>query len=77
MTRTSWRYGLRLIGDETGGTGFVELLMVVACVSFLVIGGVGAAAGAVLLLTAPEEKQSGPTVQAWLGAGSAGVKGSF
>ena len=42
-----------------------------------VIGGVGAAAGAVLLLTAPEEKEAGPTLSAWLGVGSAGVKGSF
>ena len=42
-----------------------------------VVGVVGAAAGATLLLTAPEPGAPGPEVHAWLGVGSAGVGGRF
>ncbi len=62
--------------DQTDDVDSYNSMRTLSTVGF-VIGGVGAAAGAVLLLTAPEQDESGPTVQAWLGAGSAGVKGSF
>jgi len=42
-----------------------------------VVGFVGAAAGATLLLTAPDPGPPGPEVQAWVGVGAAGVRGRF
>ena len=42
-----------------------------------VVGGLGAAAGATLLLTAPQERPVSAGVQPWIGIGSAGVKGVF
>jgi hypothetical protein len=41
------------------------------------VGGVGLAAGAVLLLTAPSADTSKPEVTAWVGPGSAGLVGRF
>ena len=62
--------------DQEDDVNNLNSLRRVSTVGF-VIGGVGAAAGAALLLTAPLQRREGPAVRAWLGVGSAGVKGSF
>ena len=42
-----------------------------------IVGGVGVAAGAVLLLTSPKPKSQNAQVTPWVGLGSAGMRGTF
>ena len=62
--------------DQSDDIDSYNSLRTLSTVGFIV-GGVAAAAGATLLLTAPDTEASGPEVQAWLGVGSAGVAGRF
>jgi hypothetical protein len=54
----------------------VNALRGVSTVGF-VVGGVGLAAAATLLLTAPSEQTAAATVRPWFGVGSAGLVGTF
>jgi len=60
-------------GDDVDSYNSMRTLSTVG----FVVGGVGAAAGAALLLTAPKPKETGSRVRAWVGVGSAGLAGSF
>jgi len=66
--------GHHCYSDQQDEIDSYNSLRTVSTVGF-VVGLVGAATGATLLLTAPDS--SGPEMHAWMGAGSAGVRGRF
>jgi len=62
--------------DQADDVDSLNSMRTLSTVGF-VVGAIGAAAGATLLLTAPDEGDPGPEVQAWIGVGQAGVAGRF
>jgi hypothetical protein len=66
----------RCYGDQADDVDSYNSMRTLSTVGF-VVGGLGAAAGAALLLTAPSEEQTGAALRPWVSVGAAGVAGRF
>ena len=62
--------------DQRSDVDNYNAMRTLSTVGFIV-GGIGGAAGAALLLTAPSTAEGGVAVSGWVGVGAAGVAGRF